>query len=158
MQGEGATITPLQHAAAMKPIGASVPVAWPQDATARDKGSGEVISSIYRKHGLSMLADHAAWPDGGNSTEAGILEMQERMTTGRLKVASHLSEWWEEYRLYHRKDGQIVKVRDDLLSATRIAIMAKRFARIVPLGSLSLKARRKGIPLIAKGVDFDLFG
>ena len=152
MQGEGETITPLQHAAAMKPIGAGVPVAWPQDAHQRDKGSGIAIAHTYRKHGLNMLASHACWPDGGNGTEAGILEMQERITTGRFKVASHLSDFFEEYRLYHRKDGVIVRVKDDLLSAIRVAIMAKRYARQVPLGGTS-KSRRK--QAIADGVDFD---
>jgi hypothetical protein len=50
------------------------------------------------------------------------------MKTGRLKVFAHLSEWFEEFRLYHRKDGLIVKERDDLLSATRIALMMLRAA------------------------------
>jgi hypothetical protein len=39
-----------------------------------------------------------------------------------------LSDWFEEYRLYHRKDGLIVKLADDLLSATRYALMMRRFA------------------------------
>ena len=34
----------------------------------------------------------------------------------------------EEFRLYHRKDGLIVKERDDLLSATRVALMMLRQA------------------------------
>ena len=40
--------------------------------------------------------------------------------TGRLKVFAHLADWFEEFRLYHRKDGLIVKERDDLISATRV--------------------------------------
>ena len=42
------------------------------------------------------------------------MEMLERMQTGRLKVFSHLQDWWQEFRLYHRKDSLIVKERDDL--------------------------------------------
>lgn len=129
---------PINHAAAIKPIGAAVPIAWPHDGTQRDKGSGESLAPQYRKHGLKMLDTHATWPDGGYSTEAGILEMRERMESGRLKVAAQLAPWFEEYRLYHRKDGIIIKVQDDLLSATRIAIMMKRYARAVPLGSKTL--------------------
>jgi hypothetical protein len=56
------------------------------------------------------------------------MAMLDRMKTGRLKVFSHLGEWFEEFRLYHRKDGLIAKERDDLLSATRIAIMMLRVA------------------------------
>ena len=55
------------------------------------------------------------------------MEMQERMTTGRFKVARDLQEWFVEKRLYHRKDGMIVKQNDDLLSATRVGLMMKRY-------------------------------
>jgi phage terminase large subunit-like protein len=145
---------PIMHAAAMKPIGAAVPVAWPKDAGDREKGTGEPISKLYKAHGLQMLADHATWPDGSVSTEAGILEWQQREATGRIKVAAHLSDWLEERRFYHRKDGQIVKLKDDLMSATRVALMMKRFARPVHLGD-KVEPRVGGA--IAAGVDFDLF-
>ncbi len=145
---------PLQHAAAMRPIGAAVPVAWPQDGTAREKVGGQTVATGYKAQGLRMLPQHATFPDGGVSTEAGILEMQERMSTGRLKVAAHLSDWWQEFRLYHRKDGQIVKVNDDLMSATRIAIMMRRYAAAVALGG-QYNSRRRAT--VAEGVDFDPF-
>ena len=105
---EGAGSLPIQHAKAMKKIAAAVPVAWPQDGTAREKSTGKPLSALYKAEGLLMLADHATWPDGSVSTEAGVMEMLDRMTTGRFKVASHLTEWLEERRMYHRKDGQIV--------------------------------------------------
>lgn len=147
---------PLQHAAAMKPIGINVPVAWPQDGHERREHGGELkaYAKIYKSHGLRMLDHHATFPDGSNSTEAGIKEMAERMTTGRLKVASHLSDWLEEFRMYHRKDGLIVKLRDDLMSATRVAVTAKRFAKLVQLGGLAPKSRNNDG--IARDVDFDL--
>ena len=145
---------PLLHAAAMKPIGADVPVAWPQDGTAREKGSGHSLAKFYKDAGLRMLDEHATFPDGGYSTEAGIKEMEERMMTGRLKVANHLEQWFEEYRTYHRKDGQIVKIRDDLMSATRVAVMMKRAARAVILGG---DRARRHTSEIADGVDFDIF-
>jgi hypothetical protein len=151
-EGEDAS-RPIFHAAAMKPFG-YIPVAWPQDGHQRDKGSGEALSHIYKTHGLRMLDDHAKWPDGTNSTEAGVAEMDERMATGRLKVARHLKLFFEEYRNYHRKDGQIVKVHDDILSAVRVAIMAKRFALPRPLLHRPGAGDRN---TIARGVDFDLF-
>lgn len=147
---------PLQHAVPMRAIGASIPVAWPHDGNVRgDRNTGETMAQLYKKQGLLMLHSHATWPDGGFSTEAGIMEMQQRMETGKLKVASHLSDFFEEFRMYHRKDGQIVKERDDILSALRIAIMMKRFAKAVPLGSQVAKGPMMGQ---AQGVDFDLFG
>jgi len=134
---------PIMHAAAMKPIGVNVPVAWPKDAGDRDRGTGEPISKLYKSHGLKMLDLHATWPDGSMSTEAGIMEWDERERTGRLKVAAHLSDWLDERRMYHRKDGLIVKIKDDLLSATRIGLMMKRFSKAVQLGG-KLDARRTG--------------
>lgn len=145
---------PINHAARMKTIGADVPVAWPQDGTSREKSSGIALKDLYKKEGLRMLDDHATWPDGGNSTEAGVEEMREREMNGKLKYAAHLSELLEERRFYHRKDGQIVKLKDDILSAVRIGVMAKRFSRPVLLGS---KRPDRSVVRIAKGVDFDLF-
>ena len=51
------------------------------------------------------------------------------METGRFKVFEHLNDWFEEFRLYHRKDGKVVKEGDDLMAATRYALMMLRFAR-----------------------------
>ena len=75
-----------------------------------------------------MMRHHATHCDGGFGLEAGIMAMLDRMKTGRLKVFANLGEWFEEFRLYHRKDGLIVKQRDDLLSATRVALMQLRSA------------------------------
>lgn len=145
----------IVQAAAMKRIGAAVPVAWPQTALAREKGSGEQLKDTYKKHGLLMLDEHATWPDGGVSTEAGVKEWDEREKTGRLKIAAQLSEILEERRFYHRKDGQIVKIRDDLLSAGRTALMMKRRAKMVPLGNKTVQRIVPGT--IADGTDFDVF-
>jgi hypothetical protein len=77
-----------------------------------------------------MLPRQAQWPDGGNSVERGIMEMLNRMQTGRWKVASHLADWFEEFLLYHRKDGLLVKEGEDLMSASRYLLMMLRHARV----------------------------
>lgn len=134
-----ADMTPVMHAAAMKPIGADVPVAWPKDAADRDRGSGEPIIALYKREGLRTLPEHAKWPDGSISTWAGITDWDQREQTNRLKVNRQLTEFLTERRGYHLKRNktgavEIVKIRDDLLSACRIGIMAIRFAKGVPLG------------------------
>lgn len=131
--------TPVVHAAAIKARGDWIPVAWPHDGLQHDKGSGEQVAQQYREQKVAMLAEKATFEDGTNGVEAGILEMLDRMKTGRLKVAAHLNDWWEEFRLYHRKDGVIVKQLDDLMSATRYAIMMRRFAITEPKKSKPLK-------------------
>jgi len=122
--------TPLVHAGALRAWGDQLPWAWPHDGLQHDKGSGERLADIYAKHGLKMLPERATFNgDGDAGVEAGVHEMLDRMQTNRLKVARHLNDWWDEFDLYHRKDGKLVKERDDLMSATRYALMMLRFAR-----------------------------
>lgn len=124
--------TPVLFAGAVKPWGDWLPWAWPHDGLQHDKGSGEQLATQYRTQGLEMLPLRATFEDGTNGVESGIMEMLDRMQTGRLKVFDHLREWFEEFSLYHRKDGLIVKVADDLLCATRYAMMMMRFALLKP--------------------------
>lgn len=119
----------LIHGASIKARGEWTPVAWPHDGLQRDKGSGEQLMQQYKAQGLNMLKDRAQFDDGSNGVEAGVADMLIRMQTQRLRVFSHLEDWFEEFRLYHRKDGMIVKLTDDLMSATRYAIMMRRFAK-----------------------------
>jgi len=116
------------HAAALKPWG-KLPWAWPHDALQHDKGSGEQLADIYRKQGLKFLSERACFPDDrGNGVEAGVMEMLQRMETGRFKVFRSCVEFFEEFRMYHRKDGKIVKEREDVISACRYALMMLRFS------------------------------
>lgn len=79
-----------------------------------------------------MLPEHAQFADKSVSVEPGLMEILDRMQTGRLRVFKTLLDWFEEFRLYHRKDGQVVKLRDDLMSATRYGIMMVREALVDP--------------------------
>ena len=132
--------TPAIHALAIKPWGDWKPVAWPHDGNQHDKGSGRALKQQYKDQGLAMLDDQATHaPDpgqpegtGGNGVEAGLMEMLDRMQSGRWKVFKTCTDWLEEYRLYHRKDGVIVKEFDDVISASRYANMMKRFAKVKP--------------------------
>jgi hypothetical protein len=121
--------TPAHHSMTLRRWHQGMPWAWPHDGWQHDKGSGQTLADQYRNEGLRMLRDHATFADGGFGLEAGIQEMLDRMQTGRLKVFSHLDEWFAEFRVYHRKDGKVVKENDDLMAATRVAVMAKRYAR-----------------------------
>lgn len=143
------------HAAALNARRFQCPVSWPHDAHSRDKGSGEALAGQYRSHGVNMLHTHAQHPEGGSSVEAGIQEMIERMQSGRFKVFRHCYRWFEEFRMYHRKDGIIVKEKDDLLDATRYAIMMKRFART--FSELSGRGRKRK-NAVADNVDYNCFG
>lgn len=139
------------HAASIRARGDWVPVAWPHDGLQRDKGSGEQLADQYRAQGLNMLRNRATFEDGSSGVEAGIAEMLTRMQTMRLRVFSHLADWFSEFRLYHRKDGLVVKDGDDLLSATRYAMMARRMAKTQDAATTSLR-RGNMFPVIDYGV------
>lgn len=115
---------------AVKSWAQNVPTAWPMDGLQSEKSSGAQQKAAYQDAGWLMMPEHATWPEGGVGVEAGLVEMYQRMEDGRLKVFSHLSDWFEEKLNYHRdENGNIVKVADDLLSATRYAFMMRRFAK-----------------------------
>lgn len=131
--------TPIVHAAAIRSRGPWIPVAWPADGLQTEKGSGIQLSEQYRGAGLNMTSEPARLPEtmietetnvSRVSVEAGVMEMLTRMETGRLKIAEELDELWEEYRMYHRKDGKIVKVNDDIISALRYSVVSLRFASV----------------------------
>lgn len=109
-----------------------IPIAWPHDGLQHDKGSGQKLAKLYEEQSLNMLSERATFEDGSNGVEAGVFEMYERMSSGRLKVAKHLHQWFEEKRMYHRAKNQIVKLNDDLLCATRYAMMMLRHAETEP--------------------------
>lgn len=132
---------PIIHAAAIKARGPWIPVAWPHDGeNETSAGEGTALAAKYRALEVRMLRERAQYPDKSISTERANLDLLERMQQGRFRVASHLSDWFEEFRLYHRKDGKIVKVRDDLISATQKIVMSLRHADVPP----SLSAMRPG--------------
>lgn len=140
------------HAAGIKARGDWVPVAWPHDGLQRDKGSGEQLAAQYKAQGLNMLKDRAMFEDGSNGVEAGVAEMLSRMQTHRLRIFAHLEDWFEEFRLYHRKDGMIVKMTDDLLSATRYAMMMRRHAKTQSEAEARTRMTRGNAPVLSFGI------
>jgi phage terminase large subunit-like protein len=126
-----AEATPIVHAAAIRPWG-NLRWSWPRDGR-RDtlEGAGKALADQFKAQQLDMLPIHAQFDDGSVSVEAGLFIMLQMMETGRFKVMRHLNDWFEEFRLYHRKDGKVVKEGDDLMAATRYAIMMLRYATAV---------------------------
>lgn len=128
-------------ASAIKSRGEWVPVIWPHDGMKHDPKSGKPMADLFRQEGANMWREPFSNPptpgqkegQGGNGVEVGIIEILTRMETGRFKVFSHLKDWFDEWRMYHRKDGDIVKLNDDLMSATRYGVMMMRHATTKPV-------------------------
>jgi hypothetical protein len=120
--------TPVVHAGAIRAWG-KLPWAWPRDGRRETlEGAGVALAEQYGAQGLNILPQHAQFIDGSVSVEAGLMDMLTRMEIGKFKVFSSLLDWFEEFRLFHRKDGKVVKEGDDLLAATRYGLMMLRFA------------------------------
>lgn len=134
--------TPPIHVAAIKPWGEWIPVVWPPDGLQTEKGSGKALMQQYRNLGLYMLPNHFTNPPkpgeeegtGGFGVEPGLIEILTRMQTGRFKVFKTCTRFRTEMRAYHRdKHNLVVKINDDVISATRYAAMSLRHARIRPI-------------------------
>ena len=158
--------TPATQAPDILSRGDWIPAAWPADGLQTEKGSGIQLAEQYRAVGVNMLHEHAQFSATGNeagqkvslvSVEAGVMGMLQafeandpsayaiqalKRTNGekplRILVFDHLNDWFEEFRLYHRKDGKIVKLQDDLMAATRYAYMMMRYATTPPDPQLAM--------------------
>jgi phage terminase large subunit-like protein len=152
-------LAPLHVAAIKKNPMWDAPVSWPHDG-GRGAGivSGDTVAQTYRKLGLAMRPGHATFPAGGYDFGAGLDEMENRLGSNRLLFASHLSELHDEYQGYHRVNGLVNKIDDDLLSAVRTAMMDIRYARRPADFARALQARRGETGGLATGTDFDVFG
>lgn len=130
-------------ASGVRARGLWIPMAWPHDGE-NETAQGPQVAQQFRDEGINMRPENAKFPETTDnkqvstrqsrvSVEAGVSEMLTRMINGQLKVADHLLLWFEEFRQYHREKGKIVKLDDDLLSATRYGIMDLRFAITQPV-------------------------
>lgn len=144
--------TPKQIAPLIKARGDWVPVSWPHDGLQTEKGSGVQLAEQYRTEEVFMLHERAQYPETGDeegakvsrsSVEAGILDLLTAMQTGKFKVFSNCLPWFEEFRMYHRKNGKIVKLLDDAMDATRYGRMMLRYATTPPAPRQIAKARRE---------------
>lgn len=120
---------PSMHATAINTRGTWIPVVLPHDADNTERGSGRSVASYYQEAGVNTLVETFYNPIGSdgkknNFVEPGIMEVLQRMKTGRLKVFKTCGRFFEEMRRYHRKDGKIVKKFDDTMDAARYSILS----------------------------------
>jgi phage terminase large subunit-like protein len=107
------------HVEAIKSRGAWIAGVVDPYAVGGGRGKdGEAFLEAYAKHGLDLeLAN--------NAVEAGIQEVYERLSTGRLKIFKTCTNFFYEYRMYRRDDkGKIVKKNDDGLDCVRYLVMS----------------------------------
>jgi phage terminase large subunit-like protein len=130
---------PTLHAAAIRAPGAWIPGCIDPAAQGRSQVDGEALLDLYTDLGLHL-------EPADNAVEAGLYQVWERLSTGRLKVCRSLSNWRKEQKLYRRDDrGHITKKDDHLMDATRYLIMSGRaIAKPVPVAKPPREARPGG--------------
>ena len=131
---------PAVHASAIKGRGDWIPGAIDPASRGRAQHDGEQLINLYRGQGLKLqLAD--------NAVEAGVFNVYERLSTGRLKIFRTCVDTLVEYRLYRRDEkGKIVKQNDHIMDALRYMVMSIIHAGIVKIIKKTVNApvRRSG--------------
>lgn len=125
-------VEPVINAEALKARGKWIEGVIDPAARGRSQVDGRSLVEMYLDLGLKLSF-------ANNAVEAGIYEVWERLSSGRLKVFKSLSNFRAEYRIYRRDEkGRIVKKDDHLLDATRYLIMSgldvakKKTVEIIP--------------------------
>lgn len=109
---------PSVHATSIRAKGAWVPGFIDPASRGRSQKDGEQLLRQYKD--LGLLVEPAK-----NAVESGLHECWQRMSSGRLKVFTFLSNWLDEFRLYQRDDkGRVVKEFDHLMDATRYLVLS----------------------------------
>ena len=75
-----------------------------------EQRDGEQLLQNYIDLGLQLTK-------ADNGVEAGLFDVWERLSTGRLKVFRTLQSWLGEYRLYRRDEKGAVEAMNAILNA-----------------------------------------
>lgn len=116
---------PPVHAKAIRLRGDWIPGVI--DYAGTNQSDGKRVMKLYEDEGLHL---HKA----NKAVEAGLLEVLDRLSTGRLKIFNTLQHTLGEIRLYRRDEkGRIVKESDHLMDALRYAVMKITLAATRPV-------------------------
>jgi phage terminase large subunit-like protein len=108
----GEKAPPMVHAAYIKGRGDWIRGVIDPASFGRGQADGEQLIEVYRKLGLDITP-------ANNRVEPGLLEMYQRMCAGKLKVWSTCINFWNEFRMYRRKNGLVVKEHDHFMDSGR---------------------------------------
>lgn len=109
---------PSAHSAAINRRGSWMNGVIDPAARGRGQKDGEQLLAAYNDLGLKLSI-------ALNGVEAGLFEVYQRLTTGRLKIFSQLTNTIAEFRLYRRDDkGNVVKKKDHCMDAGRYQVMS----------------------------------
>jgi hypothetical protein len=109
---------PALHVRAIKDRWSWIPGVLDPEGNGRQREDGLRMLQLYNREGLKLAA-------ASNNLESGILEVYQRMSTGRLKVFASLERYREHLRSYRRDErGQIVTEGGPLAEAARCLVVS----------------------------------
>jgi phage terminase large subunit-like protein len=120
---------PEVHAARIKAIAGDWMNGVIDPASKKLKGAadGKEVFSMYRRLGLRIR-------EANNQVEAGIMKVTSLMLQGKLKFFRRATPSTQnEYIIYRRDDGKIVKEDDHAMDALRYLIASLQFAKPTPV-------------------------
>lgn len=109
---------PAVHVVSINVRGKWIPGVIDPASRGRSQDDGTRLLHSYRELGLDISL-------AINAVEAGLFEVYQRMTTGRLKIFNTCRGIKREFRLYRRDEkGNVVKKDDHLMDAMRYEVMS----------------------------------
>lgn len=107
---------PAVHAQAIRARGEWMTGCIDPASRGRTQNDGTQMVQLYKRANLNLIY-------ANNEVEAGIQDVWERLSTGRIKVFRSLQAFMAEYRIYRRdENGKIVKKNDHLMDTMRYLI------------------------------------
>lgn len=125
-QGQG---EPASHAQAIRARGEWIVGVIDPACLGSSQIDGRKLMDIYRGLGLRLYP-------AVNAVEAGITEVWQLLVSGRLKIMPSCTNFFREFRKYHRDDkgaGKVVKRDDHLLDCLRyLCVSGRPLMRVAP--------------------------
>jgi phage terminase large subunit-like protein len=115
---------PSIHADGIKARGSWIPGVIDPASRGRNQKDGTRLFDLYIDLGLDLEKSK-------NAVEAGIFDVWQRLSTGRIRIFSTLQSTLTELRMYQRDEkGKIIKKDDHLMDCLRYLILSGLFRAI----------------------------
>jgi len=120
---------PEVHAGAVKGHGIWIPGVIDPASRGRSQVDGMKLITLYIQAGLQIVP-------ANNAVEAGIMDVYQRLSSGKLKILKKCRNLQAEYMTYKRDiNGKVIKENDHLADALRYVVVELHRARTKPINT-----------------------